>query len=157
MDNDGMDYADCLWESSRSSDHLQRRRVGHTWSCCSVERRLDDIWRTVVDYERRHSRPAWKSDRYRGTEWRRQRNIMVPSLNLTRCGTLSQWSSLQRMSVSPRSYFRVSVMTRAAALSTHCSLCVVAFGDSAWTRYRHRVFDLMHLDLKSWISGISTT
>jgi len=23
-----------------------------TWTCCSVERRLDDVWRTVVDYER---------------------------------------------------------------------------------------------------------
>ena len=53
-----MDHADCLWESSRSSDQLQRRRGGRTWTCCSVERRLDDVWRTVVDYERRHSRPA---------------------------------------------------------------------------------------------------
>jgi len=27
---------------------LQRRRGGHTWTCCSVERRLDDVWQTVV-------------------------------------------------------------------------------------------------------------
>ena len=26
-----------------------------------------------------------------------------------------------------------------------------------WTRYRHRVFDIMYFDLKSWISRISTT
>ena len=45
-----MDRADCLWESSKSSDQLQRRRGGRTWTCCSVERRLDDVWRTVVDY-----------------------------------------------------------------------------------------------------------
>ena len=56
-----MDHADCLWESSRSSDQLQRRRGGRTWTCCSVEQRLDDVWRTVVDYERRHSRPACRS------------------------------------------------------------------------------------------------
>jgi len=30
-------------------------------------------------------------------------------LNVTRCGTLRQWSSLRRMSVSPRSYFRFPV------------------------------------------------
>jgi len=42
-----MDHTDCLWESSRSSDQLQRRRGGHTWTCCSVERLLDDVWRTV--------------------------------------------------------------------------------------------------------------
>ena len=53
-----MDHADCLWESSRSSDQLQKRRGGRTWTCCSVERRLDDIWRTVVDCEWRH---LWQS------------------------------------------------------------------------------------------------
>ena len=34
-----MDYVDCLWECSRSSDQLQRRRVrlvSHTWTCCNV-------------------------------------------------------------------------------------------------------------------------
>jgi len=56
-----MDRTDCLWESSRSSDQLQRRRGGRTWTCCSVELQLDDVWRTVVDYERRHSRPACRS------------------------------------------------------------------------------------------------
>ena len=56
-----MDHADCLRESSRSSDQLQRRCGGCTWTCCSVERRLDDVWRTVVDYERRHSWPACRS------------------------------------------------------------------------------------------------
>jgi len=38
-----MDHADCLWESSRSSDQLQRRRGAGTWTCCSVERRLNDV------------------------------------------------------------------------------------------------------------------
>ena len=28
-----------------------RGPCGRTWTCCSVERRLDDVWRTVVDYE----------------------------------------------------------------------------------------------------------
>jgi len=56
-----IDHADCLWESFRSSDQLQRRRGGRTWTCYSVERRLDNVWRTVVDYERRHSRPPCRS------------------------------------------------------------------------------------------------
>ena len=78
-----MDHADCLWRSSRSSDQLQRRRGGHTWTCCSVERRLDDVWRTVVDYERRHWRPYdvvwsvwcdWQHARW-SVEWRHRHSL----------------------------------------------------------------------------------
>ena len=71
-----MDHADCLWESSRSLDQLQRRRVGRTWTC-SVERRQDDVWQTVVDYERpTFATGMQKLDRYNGTEWRMQQNVM---------------------------------------------------------------------------------
>jgi len=98
-----MDSTDCLWASSRSSDQLQRRRAGRTWTCCSVEPWTSTRWR-LADHSwlqaATFATGVQKSDRYRGAEWRRQRNIMVPSLNLTRCGTLSQWSSLRKISVS---------------------------------------------------------
>jgi len=129
-----MDRTDCLWESSRSSDQLQRRCGGRTWTCCNVERRLDDVWRVVVDYERRHSRPACRSrtgtaelsDAGNETSWCRAWTWPAAA----------RWANevrFRRMSVSPRSYFRVSVTTRAAALSTRCSLSVIAFRDSAST------------------------
>jgi len=50
------------------------------WACC---RQLDDVWRTVVDYERRHSRPACRS-RTRTTKLSDAGNEMVLSLNFTR-------------------------------------------------------------------------
>jgi len=129
-----MYHADCLWESSRSSDQLQRRRGGRTWTCSSVERRLDDVWRTVVDYERRHSRPVCRSRTGTmelsdaGNETSRCRAWTWPAAARwanDRCG--------ECQSVRGQSYFRVSVTTRTAVLSTRCSLSVVAFGDSAST------------------------
>ena len=45
----------------RVPGHRTSYREGAVTVACSVERRLDDVWRTVVYYERRRWQPACRS------------------------------------------------------------------------------------------------
>ena len=77
------------------------------------------------------------SARYRGACPCKQRSVMRPSLKVTLTGTSNQCSSSCRSVDKPRSNFRVPLTTRAAVLSTRCTLSVTVFGAPAFFFYYH--------------------
>ena len=79
------------------------------------------------------ARDVKHSLRYCGAEPYRQRCTITESLYSMHWGTSSQWSFSCSSCDRPRSNFRVSLTTRAAAFMTRCNLSVVTFGVPAST------------------------
>jgi len=61
---------------------------------------------------------------------------------MTRSGTSSQCSSVLMSVARPRSYFLVPLTTRAAALSTRCSLFIIDFSTPASTALQWSMRDV---------------
>jgi len=94
------------------------------------EHRLDDVWRTIVDYKRRRSRPACRSrtgtvelsDAGNETSWCRAWTWPAAArwANEVRCA--------KYQSVDPRPYFSDPMTTRAASLSTRYVVLILQRG-----------------------------
>jgi len=120
--------------SSRPTDPQQRRPDGRFCVVDAAEQSDGAGWLNVdVGWRRRRPERSTRPSTFNYLEalFSRHRRTMTASLYSTRSGTLSQWSWSWSSVDSPRSYLRVQVARRAAALSTRCKVSVMYWGDPA--------------------------